>query len=264
MLRIATLASGSSGNCTLVSDGCTHILIDAGISARRITTGLKALGVDPAELAAVLVTHEHSDHISGLNTLKKQLNFKLFATEPTARQLCRRMADLESRLHSFEPGAGFALGSLFVESFSTLHDCVCPVGYAVSDSGGVKMALATDLGVVTETVERGIAGAQLVITETNYDPDTLRSGSYPAFLRERILSDHGHLSNEMGGHLALHAVEQGARQILLGHLSQENNTPRMAYSSVEQVLACGGVRVGSDITLAVAPRSECSHWITVS
>ena len=263
MLQIATLASGSSGNCTLVTDGQTHILIDAGISARRITTGLKALGVDPAELSAILITHEHSDHISGLNTLKKQLGFKLCATASTARQLCYRMTELESRIHMFEPGAGFALGSLYIESFPTLHDCACPVGYAVSDGDGVRMALATDLGVVTEAVERGVGGARLVITEANYDLNTLRSGPYPGFLKERILSDHGHLSNEMGGALALYAVTHGAEKIVLGHLSQENNTPRMAYAAVEAALTAGGVRVGTDAALSVAPRCECGGWITV-
>lgn len=263
MLQIATLASGSSGNCTLVSDGQTHILIDAGISARRITTGLKGLGIDPAELTAILITHEHSDHISGLNILKKQIDFKLCTTVPTARQLCYRMTELESRIHTFEPGAGFALGSLYIESFPTLHDCACPVGYAVTDGDGIKMALATDLGVVTEAVERGIAGARLVITEANYDLDTLRCGSYPAFLKERILSDHGHLSNEMGGALALHAVKNGAQTVILGHLSQENNSPHMARSAVECALTSGGVRVGTDVNLSVAPRCECGGWITV-
>ena len=263
MLRIATLASGSSGNCTVISDGRTHSLVDAGISARRITTGLKGLGIAPAELAAILITHEHSDHIAGLNVLKNQLNFKLCATSPTARQLCYRMAGLEERLHTFEPGAGFALGSLHVETFPTMHDCACPVGYSVRDGEGTKMALATDLGVVTDTVERGIAGARLVIAETNYDPDSLRSGPYPAFLKERILSDHGHLSNEMGALMALRAVERGARTVILGHLSQENNTPRMARAAVEQTLVRGGVRVGTDVALSVAPGSECGGWITV-
>ena len=262
MLRIATLASGSSGNCTLVSDGQTHILIDAGISARRITTGLKQLGIAPAELTAILVTHEHSDHISGLNVLKNQLAFKLCATTPTARQLCYRMAGLESRIHTFGPGERFELGSLYVESFPTLHDCACPVGYAVS-GGGVKMALATDLGVVTEVVERGISGARLLIAETNYDPDALRSGPYPPYLKERILSDHGHLSNEMGARMALRAVEDGAGTVILGHLSQENNTPRMARDTVEEIFSAAGVRVGTDVTLSVAPRSECGGWITV-
>lgn len=262
MLRIATLASGSSGNCTLVSDGQTHVLIDAGISARRITTGLRTLGISPAELTAVLVTHEHSDHISGLNVLKNQLEFTLCASAPTARQLCYRMAGLESRIHTFEPGEGFELGSLYVETFPTLHDCARPVGYAVC-GGGVKMALATDLGVVTEAVERGIAGARLLIAETNYDPDTLRCGTYPPFLKERILSDHGHLSNEMGANMALHAVERGTKTVILGHLSQENNTPRMARDTVERVFAAAGVQVGRDVELSVAPRCECGGWITM-
>lgn len=263
MLQIATLASGSSGNCTLVSDGKTHILIDAGISARRITTGLKALGIDPGELSAILITHEHSDHICGLNTLKKQINFRLCATTPTARQLCYRMTELENRLHTFEPGGDFELGSLYIQSFPTLHDSACPVGYTVTDSNGAKMALATDLGVVTEMVEQSVAGADLAIIEANYDLNTLREGTYPPFLKERILSDHGHLSNEMGGELALHAVEQGARTVILGHLSQENNTPQLAYSAVECAMTSGGVRVGTDVNLSVAPRCECGGWIKV-
>lgn len=263
MLRIATLASGSSGNCTLVSDGRTHILIDAGISARRITTDLKALGVNPAELTAVLVTHEHTDHISGLNVLKNQLGFRLCATLPTARQLCYRMAGLEERLHIFEPCEPFELGTLRVEAFPTMHDCARPVGYTVSDDEGAKMALATDLGVVTDAVERGITGARLLIAETNYDPDSLLSGPYPPFLKERILSDHGHLSNEMGALMALRAVERGARTVILGHLSQENNTPRLAREAVERTFRANGVRVGTDVELSVAPRCECGGWIAV-
>jgi len=263
MLRIATLASGSSGNCTVISDGQTHILIDAGISARRITNGLKELGIAPAQLSAIFITHEHADHISGLNVLKNKLDFKLCATIPTGRQLCYRMAGLEERLHTFEPGGGLEIGSLHVECFPIMHDCACPVGYAVSDAGGVKMALATDLGIVTEAVERGLAGARLIIAETNYDPDSLRSGPYPPFLKERILSDHGHLSNEMGAVMALHAVERGAKTVVLGHLSQENNTPRMAYGQVEQTFRQNGVCVGKDVELSVAPRSECGGWITV-
>lgn len=263
LLKTATLASGSSGNCTLVSDGRTHILIDAGISARRITTGLKALGIDPTELSAILITHEHSDHISGLATLKKQLDFKLCTTAPTARQLCYRMAGLEERIHTFEPGACFTVGSLEISSFPTSHDCACPVGYAVSDGGEAKLALATDLGMVTDAVREGIGGARMVIVESNYDPDSLRSGPYPPFLKERILGRCGHLSNEMGGELALHAVQQGARKVVLGHLSSENNSPGMAYNTTEHILSCGGVRVGADAELSVASRSVCSDWMDV-
>ena len=262
MLNIATLASGSSGNCTLVTDGETCILIDAGISARRITAGLKSLGIDPARLSAILITHEHSDHIAGLATLKKQLDFTLYATAPTVRQLCYRMAGLEERVRPFQPGDAFAVGRLWVESFPTLHDCACPVGYAVGTESS-KMALATDLGEITDQVRRGIRGAGLVIAEANYDVESLRSGPYPAFLKERILGDHGHLSNEMGGELARYAAEQGARQIVLGHLSRENNSPGMAYRAAELALSAAGVRVGQDVALSVAPRSECGGWMEV-
>ena len=263
MLHITTLASGSSGNCLVVSDGTTHILIDAGISARRITTALKDLGIDPKELAAVLVTHEHSDHISGLATLTKQLAFPLYTAGATGRQLCYRLAGLEDRIHGFQPGARFSVGGLEIGTFPTVHDCASPVGYSVTDSRGVKLAVATDLGVVTDAVREGVRGARLLVAEANYDPETLRWGSYPPFLKERILSEHGHLSNEMGGELARFAVEQGARQIILGHLSQENNTPQMAYAAVERTLTGAGVRGGTDASLRVASRSTCEGWLQV-
>ncbi len=179
MFRIATLASGSSGNCLLASDGTTHVLIDAGISARRITTGLKSLGVDPASLAAVLITHEHSDHIGGLSVLTRQLAVPVYTTHATGRQLCYRMAGLDGRVHGFAPGERVQIGGLEVCSFPTLHDCACPVGYALTDGSGVKAAVATDLGEVTEEVRRGVAGARLVVAEAHYDPDSLRWGQYP-------------------------------------------------------------------------------------
>lgn len=263
MLNIAILASGSSGNCALVSDGTTHILIDAGISARRITNGVKSMGIDLADLNAILITHEHSDHIAGLSVLQKQLNFQVYATEPTAGQLCYRMAGLERRLNPFRPGESFQVGSLWVGAFPTLHDCACPVGYTVNDGRGSKLALCTDLGLVTPEVREGVRGAQLVVAETNYDTQCLYSGPYPAFLKERILGDYGHLSNEMGGQLALYAVEHGARRVVLGHLSRENNSPSMAYNAVERILTIGGVRVGTDVELCVAPRQECGGWIEV-
>lgn len=262
MLRAATLASGSSGNCVVVSDGRVHILIDAGISARRITTGLKALGIDPAGVAAVLITHEHSDHISGLPVLCRQIGAELYTAEPTARQICYRTAGLESRFRVFEPGEAFAVGDLVVGSFPTSHDCACPVGYTIGD-GRRKMALCTDLGVVTPAVREGVRGAGLLIGEFNYDLDMLRAGPYPPYLKERILGARGHLSNEMGGELAGWAVQQGTGRVVLAHLSQENNTPAVAMGAAERAMAAIGARVGGDVTLTAAPRGECSGWMEV-
>lgn len=255
MLELCTLASGSSGNCLLMTDGKTHLLIDAGISARRICKSLRELDVDPTSLSGVLITHEHSDHISGLATLTKQLRLPVYASPGTGRQLCCRIAFLEECLHTVKPGAGFALGALSVETFATPHDTSESMCYAVSTQGR-KAAVVTDLGHVTGEVAAGVRGAQVLVVESNHDEEWVRSGPYPYYLKERILGDYGHLSNEAGGALARSAVETGAHTVLLAHLSSENNTPERARTAVSTALAACGAQVGVDVTLTVAPRTE--------
>lgn len=262
MLELCTLASGSSGNSLLVTDGRTHVLVDAGISCRRICTGLKELGVEPTELAGVLITHEHSDHISGLTTLTKQLRLPVYASPGTGRQLCYRIAFLEELLRPVAPGEGFSIGGLAIESFPTSHDAAESVGYALS-AGGRKAAVVTDLGYVTEAVLRGIRGADLLVAEANHDVEWVQSGPYPYHLKARILGDRGHLSNEAGAELAWTAVEGGARTVVLAHLSHENNTPDRAHEVVRGVLERRGAAVGRDVALEVATRSEKSRRYTV-
>ena len=253
MLSLTTLASGSSGNSLLVSDGEIHILIDAGISARRITKSLRELGIDPSQLSGILITHEHSDHICGLNTLTKQFTMPVYASRGTGRQLCYRIAFLEDRIRTFETGTAFEIGGLTVESFATPHDTAESVGYAVS-AGGRKAAVVTDLGRVTEEVARGIQSANLLVAETNYDPEWLQSGPYPYYLKERIQGGWGHLSNQAGAELACTAVENGASTVILAHLSKENNTPAKAYDTVLAAMEHRGIRPGEDVRLEVAPR----------
>lgn len=260
LLKVATIASGSSGNCLAISDGKVHILIDAGVSARRIITGLRGLGIEPGEVAGVLITHEHSDHVSGLPVLCRQIGAELYTAEATARQVCCKAQELEPRFRVFEPGERFAIGDLVIGTFATSHDCACPVGYTV-ENGREKMALCTDLGVVTRGVLDSIRGAGLLVNEFNYDEDMLRSGPYPPALKERILGRRGHLSNEMGGKVAAWAAQQGTRHIVLAHLSKENNTPALARRAAEAALAAA--EMGSGINLTVAPRSECSGWMEV-
>ncbi|HJH61851.1 MAG TPA: MBL fold metallo-hydrolase [Firmicutes bacterium] len=262
MLKVATLASGSSGNCAVVSDGKLHILLDAGTSARRIAQGLRELGLEARELAAVLITHEHSDHISALPVLCRQLDVELYATQGTALQICRRIPGIEGRFRVFDPGEGFALGELIVGSFPISHDCACPVGYTVS-KGRRRLALCTDTGKVTREAARAIRGADTLIGEFNYDPAQLRDGSYPPALKERIAGDWGHLSNEMGGRLAAWAVEQGTRRVVLAHLSQDNNRPERARQAACQAIEAVGARIGQDVAVSVAPRSESSGWMEV-
>lgn len=261
MLRAATLASGSSGNCAVVSDGRVHILIDAGISARRITQGLRALGIEPRHLSGILITHEHADHVNGLPVLCRQTHAPLYTAEPTAFALCGKWGALTERFRVFEPGQRFALGGLEVHTFANSHDCACPVGYCVSD-GRRKLALCTDTGVVTPWAREGVAGADALIGEFNYDPELLHTGPYPVYLKERIRGGRGHLSNEMGAELAAWAAGRGARRVVLAHLSQENNRPELALAAARRALGAIGLREG-DVELAAAPRNDPMDWFEV-
>ena len=168
MLTCTTLASGSSGNAMLVSCGGTHVLVDAGVSARRITGGLAALGVAPGELSAILVTHEHHDHIAGLAVLTKRVRVPIVATAPTCRRICYKVPFVDDLVREQEAGTGFQLGSLWVESFPTPHDAAGSVGYVISGAGS-RMALCTDLGYVTPEVLAAVDGCDLLVCETNHD-----------------------------------------------------------------------------------------------
>ena len=255
MLTFTTLASGSSGNAALVSCGRTHILLDAGISARRITTGLRSLGVDPGELAAILVTHEHHDHINGLAVLTKKLRVPIVSSGPTCRQLCYKVPFVEDLVREQEPGTGVQLGELWVESFSTPHDAAGSVGYSITGDG-CRMVLCTDLGYITPEVQQAVRGCDLLVCEANHDEDWVRSGPYPYYLKQRILGDRGHLSNEAGAELAALGVEAGTRTVVLAHLSAQNNTPAHARQVAARRLAAMGCDPERDLSLTVAPRSE--------
>ena len=244
-MTITTLASGSSGNCILVSHGATHLLVDAGISCRRVKTALAALDLTPGDLTAILITHEHSDHISGLATLFKHYHLPVWCSKGTGRQLEYRIAFLNEVLRTFEPGASFALGSLTVTSFAISHDAADPVGYTFTD-GARKAAIVTDLGVVTPVVEDSIRGADLLVAEANHDPDLLRDGPYPYYLKQRILGCQGHLSN---ADCAALVSRSGAGTVILAHLSAENNRPDLALETVRAA-------VGTGVTVEVAPRGE--------
>ena len=255
MLTVTTLASGSSGNAALVSCGSTHILLDAGISARRITNGIRAAGVDPEKLTAIFVTHEHHDHISGLQVLSKKLRVPIVATDPTCGQIAEKAPNTVDLLRSQRAGSALQVGSLCVRSFPTPHDAAGSVGYSVAGDG-CRMVVCTDLGHVTPDVERAVKGCDLLLCEANHDEEWVRSGPYPLYLKQRILGELGHLSNEAGGRLAAWAVERGTRTVVLAHLSSENNTPRHAYEAVCREMRACGIDPELDVSLSVAPRKE--------
>ena len=250
-MKIVLFASGSTGNCTLVSEGDTHILIDAGISARRIRTGLQEQGLTMNDVDGVLITHEHSDHIRGLTVLLRRESAPVYALPAVVAELRRQMPEHAHLLCEIVPDGTFTLGAMSVTPFCTLHDAAGSCGYRLEGEG--SFGFCTDLGVVTDTVRAALCGVDCAVIEANHDPELLRTGPYPVYLKRRIASDHGHLSNEGAGALAVYLAENGAQQLILGHLSRENNTPRTALETVSLALAAAGFQPGTQPELYAAP-----------
>ena len=247
-MRLSTFASGSGGNCALLSMDGVHILLDAGISFRRIRDNLALSGLAPEALSAVLITHDHADHIAGLATMVRHCEVPVWAPRTVANHLRYTIAGVNQCLREMPVGEPVSVGPLTLTAFRTPHDTDESVGWRVS--GSSCFAIATDMGCVTDEIRSGLSGADTVLIEANHDEEMLRYGPYPAVLKRRILSDHGHLSNSCCGELAVYLSEHGTKQIILGHLSRENNTPAKAFQTVRSAL---GAR---DTALFVAPAAE--------
>lgn len=256
MARICPLFSGSSGNSSFVATAGGGLLIDAGVSCKRLFTALKSIDIEPCAVSSVLITHEHSDHIAGLRVFLKKTGARLYASAEVLEFLCENgHVPPEIDINPVEPGRPFEIEGAEVKGFSLSHDSVAPLGYHLTLPDGRTAAVATDLGRVTEPVAAALSGADLVILEANYDPLMLAEGPYPYFLKQRILSEVGHLSNKDSGSLAARLIASGATRIILAHLSRENNSPSLARETVERVLMGENMRPGVDFSLSVAPRS---------
>ena len=259
-MNIALFASGSSGNCALVSDDETHILIDAGISARRIRAGLTAQDVSMADLAGVLVTHEHSDHVKGLTVLLRRDPVAVYALPAVCAALRKLLPERTDCLHEITPGEPFCLGNVRVTAFPTPHDAAGSCGYRLD--GSARFGFCTDLGTVTDAVRAALCGVDCAVIEANHDPELLRTGPYPIYLKRRIASDHGHLSNENAGRLLNCVLHDRLKKILLGHLSKENNYEELAYETVRLEIDEGDCPYGaSDFSISVASRDCMSEII---
>ena len=250
MIELHTLASGSSGNAALLSRNGTHILLDAGISCRRITNALRQLGLTPEDLSGIFITHCHSDHISGLNTIVRHWDVPIYASAETCRQMDYRTAGIGKRLSPLSVDKVITVGSISAVAFPTAHDAPGSCGYRFDSVG-----FLTDTGYITEAAAELLSGVPLLVLEANHDMETLRSGPYPYYLKERILGRYGHLSNEAAADFARCCAENGTREIVLAHLSRENNTPVMAYDAVARALAT----LDTPPALSVAPRDEVSR-----
>ena len=257
-MQVYTLASGSSGNCTLVRTDAAAILIDAGISTKRIVTALAQLGLAPEQLSGILITHEHSDHIGGLNTFIKHYDVPIFAPRTVANHLSWAIAGVEDFLTVLVPGEAYALADFGVTPFHTPHDTPESVGYRI-ESGGAVFGLCTDLGHVTDEVLAAMRGVDAAVIESNHDLEMLRTGPYPVPLKRRILSDSGHLSNDAAAELAVTLGESGTRQLVLCHLSRQNNLPPLARQVTARALENAGADLTGGVSLAVAPEKEILH-----
>lgn len=251
MARFAAFFSGSSGNCTYMGTSEEGILIDAGVSAKKITEMLARAGISVGSLRAIFVTHEHSDHIRGLRVFASRHQLPVYASPGTLRALVREGV-LDGVLERDAIGKqGIRLQTMSVTPFRTSHDAAESVGYRVQFSDGRTAAVATDTGLFTPDVLAGVRGADLVLLESNYDVRMLRAGAYPQALKQRIQSHLGHLSNTDSAAAALRLLETGTTRFVLGHLSRENNTPALARSTVCEQLTSGGAREGQDFLLSV-------------
>ena len=251
------LYSGSSGNCAYVSDGKTGILIDAGLSGKQIVDALAQIGVLPETLSGIVITHEHSDHVKGAGILSRRFHLPIYANEGTWRGMAHQLGSVPPNLvRMFETGSDFYIDGLAVHPFAIPHDANEPVGFRVY-AGARSVATATDMGYVRKDVLEELRRADMVLFESNHDPDMLRANpKYAPALKKRILGDFGHLSNEACASALLKLIAGGTGTVILGHLSGENNTPGLARRVSENTLAREGIRPGTDVQLQIALRDE--------
>lgn len=252
-IEFLSAASGSSGNAAYISDGRTAILIDCGISGRALESKLMQKNISPENISAVLVTHEHLDHISGVGVISRRFHLPVYATEKTFAA-CEKIGRIE-RFVPVEKYTDFEIGSIGVRAFSISHDAADPVGYSFF-IGSRKITVCTDTGVITENIEEAVLGSEMVLLESNHDVEMLKFGKYTYKLKQRVLSDTGHLSNDAAAVFAAQLAESGTKKIILAHLSRENNTPNIAYKTSENKLNSLGAVIGGDVFLSVADRSE--------
>lgn len=265
-MRFVSIASGSSGNCIYAGTENTHVLIDVGISAKRIEKSLFELGLKPSELSGICITHEHSDHIKGLGVLARKYEIPIYATEGTLREIrCTKSLGeyKEELLRPLLPDVHLGIGDLEILPFHIDHDAADPVAYRIK-SGNKSVAVATDLGHYNQYTIDHLLDLDAVLLESNHDIRMLETGPYPYYLKRRILGDFGHLSNENAGRLLNCILNDKMKHVLLGHLSKENNLPELAFETVRLEVDMGECPYcTSDFHMAVASRDEMSEILTI-
>lgn len=254
-MKLCSLRSGSRGNAVLVYTDHTKILVDCGVSGKTVADSLLSMDIDPTELSAIVVTHEHRDHIAGIGVMTRRYGLPVYANRETWRAMEKDVGKIRPQnVRIFDEDQAFEIGDVGILPFSIPHDAANPVGYTFT-RGSDKVAVATDIGQLQPELFRALRGSRAVLLEANHDVNLLEMGRYPLPLKRRIRGSMGHLSNDDAGKAAEFLVKLGARHIVLGHLSEENNYPQLALQTVVNVLNEAGIRLGEDVNLAVASRA---------
>lgn len=266
MLELCSIASGSSGNCICVGSDHTHVLIDAGISGKRIENGLNEVDLKTSEMQGILVTHEHIDHIAGLGVLARRYGIPIFATEKTVQAILnsKSVGKIDEDLFQvIQPGKRFSIGELIINPISISHDAADPVAYKVIN-GDKSLAVVTDLGTYNQAIVDELQGLDALLLEANHDINMLQMGTYPYPLKQRILGDRGHLSNERSGQLLCELLHDDFGTVLLGHLSKENNYEKLAYEAVRLEVTMGdNPYKAEDFPIYVAKRDSVTPIVRV-
>lgn len=266
-MRLCSIASGSSGNCVYVGSEATHLLVDVGISCRKTELGLRELNLTGRDIDGILITHEHADHIQGLGVLTRKYGIPVYATAGTIREIkaCEGLGSLDGGLfHEVREDSKFTIKDLTVNPMRISHDAAQPVAYRIA-YGNKRVAVCTDLGVYNEYTVECLKGMDALLLEANHDVNMLQVGPYPYYLKQRILGDRGHLSNENAGKLLCRILHDGLKAVLLGHLSKDNNLPELAFESVRMEVNMGDTPFkASDFDIRVARRSEVTPVVEIA
>ncbi len=263
-MKLCSIASGSSGNCIYIGSEKTNLLVDAGISAKRIENGLNGLEIHPDTIQGILITHEHSDHVSGLGILARRYHIPIYATYETAAAIMqiKSLGEIpEGLFHYINPDESFLIQDIEVEPFSTSHDASNPVCYTLN-SGNHKIGFATDLGTYDDYIVSKLEESEILFIEANHDVNMLMVGKYPYYLKQRILGLRGHLSNDTSAELICRLMNQKLKHIFLAHLSKENNYEELAYETVYSELLSKGCNTGG-FHLSVAHREQPSQMVMI-
>ena len=261
MLKFCSLFSGSSGNSLFVQSDQSKILIDCGASGKKICNALASINSSNEDIDAILITHEHSDHVQSLGLISKKYNIPIYINKETFEALSTAQKEkiIEENVHFTEVNKEFILNDLTIKPFEIPHDAANPCGYNIHN-GKRKLSIATDLGHVNDNIIENLKDSSFILLESNYDPSILQVSKYPYSLKERIKGPHGHLSNSTAGKLISTLAGNELKEVMLGHLSKENNFPELAYQTVTEELMKNNVDLNK-LKLSVASRYNPSKLI---